>query len=483
MIKKEHYLFWAKLFNPVIIIAFAILVWLLIEIANYGHILKLLLAALIGLGLLIWLIWCISHFKSWQKASKASSSRTLYKIWNVLGPVTFIVLCTILGIRLYQSAEEIGTPLNTRVDHIFNERSITLTDENIYHNGLHEIFTNINHKMPLPNKLYVSPDDPLEITFNRNGDITRFEAYLTGQNTNKSGDTYLIDYDASQSNKLTIRRSQDSFNDQIVRKSNDITPLLKITNTKKFADTLKNEIGANFDLYYAGSTKSKVSQAGFIDVHSNKMLPDDDQTFQYNVPVYAHGDTALALVRFFDSRIPANTALPVPDPTADLSPNEAQSFRNKKIGYRLQVANSALGTYYYKLVQTNDGGATWSLLNDNPFLGEGGTALDVKFLNNSLGFVSLSQNSGTSAKLYRTDDAGKTFSEVTYDAKTVSFNNQDNYAPFVVPDMPTQTKDGLQMTVSQGVQGNYENGLAKALYQSTDNGTTWSFVKIIHSKN
>lgn len=49
--------------------------------------------------------------------------------------------------------------------------------------------------------------------------------------------------------------------------------------------------------------------------------------------------------------------------------------------------------------------------------------------------------------------------------------------------MPTKTKDGLQMKVGQGTQGDYESGFAQALYHSIDEGKTWSFVKIIHHKN
>ncbi|MGV3185313.1 hypothetical protein ACEF14_04035 [Weissella paramesenteroides] len=39
MIKEEKYLFWARLFNPIVIVVFAILVWLLINIANFGNLL------------------------------------------------------------------------------------------------------------------------------------------------------------------------------------------------------------------------------------------------------------------------------------------------------------------------------------------------------------------------------------------------------------------------------------------------------------
>ena len=67
--------------------------------------------------------------------------------------------------------------------------------------------------------------------------------------------------------------------------------------------------------------------------------------------------------------------------------------------------------------------------------------------------------------------------------KKISLDNQDDYGPFVAPDMPTKTKDGLQMKVGQGTQGDYEGGLAQALYHSIDEGKTWSFVKIIHHKN
>lgn len=484
MIKKEKYLFWARLFNPIVIVVFAILVWLLINIANFGNLLlNLPLVIIISISILTWFIWCIIHFNSWKKVQRYFSSRTLYKSWNFIGPAIFLSLCIILVIGQYRSAQEIGTRLNYRLDYIFNVRSVKVTKDNIYNNGLNKFFASIGQKVNLPNKLYVSPDDPLKITFDHNGKITLFEGYLTGQNKDKSGQTYLINYDTSKSNKIIIRRSQSDFDTKVVKKSNNIDPLLKITNTSKFSNTLKNEAGSTFDLYYAGTTQLKPTQQGIIDVNKNGDTTDIEQTSQYNVPIYIHGETAQAFFRFFDSRIKASANLPAPDPTTDLNTNEVQSFRSKKIGYRLQVVNVALGTYYYKLMQTNDGGRTWTPLNNDPFHGEGGTALNVKFLSKSLGFVALSQNSGTSSKLYRTEDAGKTFSKVTYDTKKISLDNHDDYEPFVAPDMPTKTKDGLQMKVGQGTQGDYESGFAQALYHSIDEGKTWSFVKIIHHKN
>lgn len=484
MIKKKKYLFWAKLFNPIIIVVFTILVWLLINLADFGNLLlKLPFIILFSIGILTWFIWCIIHFNSWKKQTKYFSSHILYQAYNLLGPIVFLILCIILGTGLYRSANEIGTHLNNKVDNIFNVRSIKVTKNNIYNNGLNGIFSIIDRKINLPDELYVSPDDPLKVTFNRNGKITLFEGYLSGKNKHKAGQTYLITYDANKDKKMTIIRSKSSFDDTVIKKANSIEPLLKITRQSKFSETLKNQAEPAFDLYYAGTTQLKATQQGIVDIRQNSDTSDFEQTFQYNVPIYTHGETAQALFRFFDSHIKASATLPEPDPTADLNTNEVQSFRTKKIGYRLQIDNAALGTYYYKLAQTNDGGRTWTLLNNDPFHGEGGTALNVKFLTKSLGFVALMQNSGTTSKLYRTENGGQTFSEVTYTPKKIALDNQDDYEPFVAPDMPTKTKNDLQMKVGQGVQGDYEGGLAEALYHSSDDGKTWSFVKIIHHTN
>ena len=57
----------------------------------------------------------------------------------------------------------------------------------------------------------------------------------------------------------------------------------------------------------------------------------------------------------------------------------------------------------------------------------------------------------------------------------VPLTHTEKYAPFDFPEMPYKESDSLFIQVNQGQDGDY-NGGSKGLYQSKDNGETWTFV-------
>lgn len=149
------------------------------------------------------------------------------------------------------------------------------------------------------------------------------------------------------------------------------------------------------------------------------------------------------------------------------------------IRYRMVVLDAALGSRYYGLLKSTDSGQTWEMWSSSPFdsLGMG---VDFTFLTEDFGFATLMHNGGDSADLYVTEDGGKSYQAAVMQEYTVTLDDGYTYAPYDYPEMPYEEDDTLYVLCGQGADGDYDGGDAAgmALYQSTDGGHTWTFVKI-----
>lgn len=163
--------------------------------------------------------------------------------------------------------------------------------------------------------------------------------------------------------------------------------------------------------------------------------------------------------------------------TPQIENKEAQEFHlSDKDIYALGVVGAALGSRSYALYETNDGGKTWDIINNDPFGGRLGGATGITFIDKKLGFIALSHSGGSYGELYRTDDGGASYKEVSFPEVKVKLNDKETYNPFVLPGMPYREGNELKVLVGQGSNGDY-NGVCKALYESKDEGKTWKYVK------
>ncbi|HBC99778.1 MAG TPA: hypothetical protein DC053_11200, partial [Lachnoclostridium sp.] len=160
------------------------------------------------------------------------------------------------------------------------------------------------------------------------------------------------------------------------------------------------------------------------------------------------------------------------DKPAVINPDEEFQFEHGG-RFRLNVVDAALGSRYYALEYSDDGGKSWLVENQDPFLGRAGVAAGITFINDKLGFFCLSHNGGDEAELFRTDDGGKTTEPVQLPYSVMEKEpNQDS--PFDFPQMPYEEDGILKMVIGQGADGAQE-----VLYQSEDGGISWEFVKEI----
>ncbi len=158
---------------------------------------------------------------------------------------------------------------------------------------------------------------------------------------------------------------------------------------------------------------------------------------------------------------------------------EADCFYRKEDGTELRMVgvDRAAGSSYYVLLKA-EGGVNTSVVNRDPYLGHGGSARWIDFLDgDKIGFSCLAYSGGSLGSLYRTEDGGKSFQEITYPSAEIKLPDNTLYNPFIIPDKIWEENGTLYMMAGQGPDGDYyENGIwVYGLYQSEDMGKNWTY--------
>lgn len=117
-----------------------------------------------------------------------------------------------------------------------------------------------------------------------------------------------------------------------------------------------------------------------------------------------------------------------------------------------------------EILVSQDAGKTWKEVSATG-LGNGMLVTAAGFVTADLGFVSRKE------QLYVTQDGGTTFTQATISLPA-------EYAKiFLWPETPYLEDDKLYLKVNQGDSGDYAGGLVKGLFESTDQGKSFTFVK------
>lgn len=161
---------------------------------------------------------------------------------------------------------------------------------------------------------------------------------------------------------------------------------------------------------------------------------------------------------------------------------EEECAYQKKDGTRLRMVavDRAAGSSYYALLRAENGINT-SVVNWDPYLGSGGSAMWIDFLEDEMtGFSCLAYNGGSLGSLYRTQDGGESFTEITWPSAKRQLSDGSLYNPFVMPEKVWEEDGKLKMLVGQGPEGDYyEDGVwVYGLYESTDRGENWTFAGV-----
>lgn len=146
--------------------------------------------------------------------------------------------------------------------------------------------------------------------------------------------------------------------------------------------------------------------------------------------------------------------------------------------YRMVPVDRAAGSSYYVLLFVSADGKTAEIVNNDPYLGMGGAAKWIHFLEDGkTGFSCLSYSGGSKGVFYRTEDGGRSFQEIAYPSAKVKLPDGTYYNPFVMPEKVWEEDGVLYMEAGQGADGDYYNqdGFCHGLYSSNDRGVTWNY--------
>lgn len=497
MKNKKDYLFLAKFLNPLVLIIYGILCFYLYSLSQYGGV-KKKVPIIIGsvFLMLLWFLWCYykktkvigedqEKLELTKKISIRPKKMTFIKLWFFIA--CFILLATtfITSIKIYQSAIPYNGKLSWFIEDLKNRRQISFVHNNIYENDITGIFDEIESKIKLPEDLYLSYN--FKLKFRNDGTITSFDTYVYGKDKKGQIESFLISYDENKSKKIIVYLN--GFVGADFNEEKKLQPLIDILQWIPLEDTVSPWNEDQYEILYAGVRDWGYNTEGILYVDEvGNMWREDNSTRKilgYTVSVYIPGKEDLHTpARFIYEGKNSFTDSPTVNENHNdkwklgYSYNEGEEtfFINEKLGYQLSVVDSALGSRFYALLQTKDGGENWKTINEDPYLNHTGVSSGITFINESLGFIALSHSGGIQAELYRTTDGGLSYEEIPLPTIEVPLGEDQVQGPFDFPKMPYEENGKILLLVGQGQDGDYKSGI-QALYQSEDQGETWIFVK------
>ncbi len=166
---------------------------------------------------------------------------------------------------------------------------------------------------------------------------------------------------------------------------------------------------------------------------------------------------------------------------------EADCFYRKKDGTELRMVgvDRAAGSSYYAFLEAENGVNT-SVVSYDPYLGNGGYARWIDFLEDEkTGFSCLAYSGGSLGSLYRTEDGGRSFQEITYPSAEIKLPDGSLYNPFIMPDKIWEEGGKLYMMAGQGPDGDYyeDGSWVYGLYESEDAGKNWRYTGTVEGED
>lgn len=410
--------------------------------------------------------------------------KSLYKvIWIYIAIIIMVTTTLFYGYKIYHDAVNFNGRFSWVLYDLKHKKEIKFEHNNIYQDGVEGIFTDINEKLHMPETLYVA--NGFSLNFDSDGIIKSFGAFLYGNNRKGKPKSYSIYYDSNKSKKITVY-----LNDYIDADFNEDKLIEPLTNTMKvipLKETVSKWNERQYGILYYGKRSFGYNTDGivYIDLEGNTRSADEvsSEIIGYTVSVYvpekehAYTPVRYNLTEDLNNIKKYHLNVDENEKTSRSANSEDKEFYlSDNIGYKLKVVEAAAGSRFYSLYGTKDGGNTWDTINEDPFIGRGGVAEGITFINEKLGFIALSHSGGSYGELYRTEDGGLSFEVVNLPEVKVALKGKETFTPFDFPGMPYKEDGILNILVGQGTDGDY-NGNSSALYQSKDEGITWEYIK------
>lgn len=487
----------AVLLNPVFLVVYGVALRYLERLCRVGSLRSNgLWAAVLGGICLVWLVgWGLFCLMARRRGRSLGGGRKLWRGVLILELAAALGLSGFYGYRIFQSAGDFTTKLGGYVYQWRNTETWELQADNLYEDGLDGLFAELDRHLDLPEELYLVR--AVEINFQEDGTITEIYAFLYGQNDQGEGHTYLVDYRRSSSQKVTVWL--DGYADLTYQPEQQLQPFLELVSRLDLRQETAGWQAETRQLLYDGSRYFSAGTGQvFVVAEDGSQTLETEGAYGYEVSLWDPDSETSAggiaqgqeVKRFFagwdvagagtgaltgpaaseaeaaweeteTGDAEAGSGLPVGESFVE-SGEDIAFFLDYQVGYCLRVADAAAGSRFFQLEKTEDGGENWTLWNEDPFGGVLGGGVDLKFLDENLGFLTIWGASGSSAQLYRTEDGGTSFEEVELPAAE----------GYDFPELPALDGGRLTITVGRGAESDGPEDVIR-LY-SEDQGRTWS---------
>ena len=416
---------------------------------------------------------------------------------------TFAGITVLFGGLILYSAIPYHGQLSWKIDDLLHHKKIEFTHTNLYTDGVEGILTDMETKIALPEKLYIS--NWFSADFTADGTITSVDTMLYGENEKGEVSSWLISYDAKHGTKL------DVWTDGAVNASLESallwSPLPHILSKSDTEATVRSWAATNpdasFEILYYGKRSFQTDEGlRFIEGDADGdgvpgtadaiyMVNSGGEVSGYEMSLYMPDHPEITPERYImePEYVPQSTlnaqhedaivetAQQESGWTVDQADGSVYTFAQSdaNAGYRLVVVDAAAGSRFYSLEKSTDAGTEWTRINEDPFDGSAGVAEGIEFFDESFGFIGLQNASGDGSSIFMTEDGGLSFTEIQLPMDQITEVPEpgktygltlDDYRYLTMPQYDGTT---LRITVTSGSAEN--EGIT---FCSEDHGKTWT---------
>ena len=449
--------------------------------------------------LLLGTVGAVVCFVLWLLSEKTRRNLLFWLEWTVLVGGTLY-----FGAGIVYSAIPYNGALAWQIEEWMNQKKVTLEHDNFLESGVEGILTDLDKALELPEELYIS--DKFQVSFDRNGEIQSLDTMLYGKGKDGKKRSYLADYDRQRGDSMIvwIDREEQGECEEDMR----LAPMLELLEKAPWRDQQKVWEDAYgdvvYEMLYCGRrsfasgdglqyVEGDVDGDGKEEGSSNfSLLLGGGEFLGFELSFHIPEEEYVTPVRYMmePEYIPqaaldqkrqeeqVQEAQKAEMWTIDQADGTMYYFLDEKLGWALEVADAAAGSRFYILKRTTDGGNTWEVCSQDPFLGDIGSSQGLWFMDENLGFAGLSGASQSHATIYRTTDGGTTFGKISLPVEQVTklpasaeaygFTLQD----YDYMNMPQKEGDVLTMLVT--TQAGESEGI---VFQSQDGGETWEYME------
>lgn len=413
-----------------------------------------------------------------------------------------VAVTLFFGAGIAYSAIPYNGALSWKFDEWMRERKVTLVHNNFFEDGVEGVLADLDEKLDLPEELYIV--NQYQMRFDGEGTIRSIYAFLYGRDEKGDTRTYLVDYDADKSEKMSVwvdGEANETYDERM-----RLDPMLRILKEapcrEQCAEWIDQRGPEIYEILYMGR-RSFATSEGLVyipgdadgdgqetNVSQIAQLIGGGEVIGYEVSLHIPAADEVIPVRYMmepeyisaaevsaqNEEEQEEAAKDAEGWTVDNSTGTMRYFLDDSRGWSLVVADAAAGSRFYVLEKTEDGGTAWNTVNEDPFGGEIGAAEGLEFFDESFGFAGLSGAAGSASRIYMTRDGGATFIEISLPLDTVTElpETAGEYG-HVLQDydyLEMPEKEGDTLTIRVVVDAGETDGL---MFRSEDAGVTWIF--------